>query len=50
MSEIKDPVKEYDAQHGTPKGETPLEPDTASTAMPTNEKPFPFKSTSGGAS
>ena len=47
MSEIKDPNKEYDAKHGTPKGAEPSV-DTASTALPMKERPLPFKPMSGG--
>jgi hypothetical protein len=47
MSENRDPIKEYDATHGSPKSEEPST-DTTSTAMPLKERPLPFKPTSGG--
>ena len=46
MSEESTPIKEYDAKHGTYKPST-HEVNTASSAMPTKDKPLPFKSTVG---
>ena len=48
MSEERDTTKEYDQQHGTPKGAEPAEVDTTSTAMVDHSRPMPFTPKSGG--
>jgi hypothetical protein len=46
MSDENTPIKQYDSKHGTYKpSETGV--NTAATAMPSKDKPLPFKSTVG---
>ena len=47
-TEQRNPTKEYDQQHGTPKGAEPKEIDTAPAAAPLHNKPSPIVPKSGG--
>jgi hypothetical protein len=49
MSEERDTTKEYDQQHGTPKGTEPTEINTTSTSMVDHSRPLPFTPKSSGS-
>lgn len=48
MAEDRNTIKEYDQQHGTPKGAEPKELDTAPSASPQHNRPLPVAPKSGG--